>query len=84
MFFGGLVYVGIKNEMTTRRVNGAVYNREGDPKLQSITQCEKCRAECQANRDKDRTELRVELQAIHRCIQELPGQIIGLIRDMKQ
>ena len=82
VFILGLAFIAIRNEITTRRVNKAVFDMQGDPKLQTLAGCRQCRDDCQRSRDMDRKELRDELKSIHSTLQGLPAQIIRMIKDM--
>jgi hypothetical protein len=83
--------VAIRNEYTTKKINSTLYDSNNGLRLVKKEDCRDCQQTCQQaqkdsikaeamSRRMDRDEVREDLKAIHKKIDDLPLKMISILR----
>lgn len=78
LFALGLGAIAVKNQVSTRRIENAVFDKNGDNRFVRITECRAQVNGCKTDQEARRTELRQELDKIHASVADLRKDVQGL------
>jgi hypothetical protein len=89
-----VIAVAIRNEWTTNQMKSQLFDQNGDLRLMKTSDCENCRKTCQEafekailvqiqHWDQSRIETRQDIQSLHKKMDDMPGRIIALLKDIK-
>jgi hypothetical protein len=78
LFALGIGAIAVKNQVSTRRIENAVFDKSGDNRFVRITECRAQVNGCKNDQETRRTELRQELDKIHASVADLRKDVQAL------
>ena len=84
LFFLTLGFAGVKNQVDTRAVKKAVFDKDGELRLVKTADCEKKQTACAKQHRVEKSNLERELQNIHDTIGKLQGTVAKMPQDVAE